>query len=355
MHSQNAARGLFIGLLALTLYLMYLIFKPMIPGIAWAVVLVVAFYPLHGRLVRLLRGREWAAAILLSAFVAAFIVVPAVFAVVRAGQGIVQGYQWLEAKQAAGASLADEFEKIPWLVSAKEWAGEFVDLEQIDLQAVALTTLQRVGNALAQRTTGFVANALQTLLTLLVLVVTMAVLFHEGPRLLRLVRQLVPLSEQDKVEAFHQLEVVTRSVFFGVILTALAQAVLGTIGFAIVGLPAPIAFGAAMFFCALLPAGPTIVWGPAAIYLLATGRIWEGVFLVVWGAALVGSADNVLRPIFIGRGLKLHMWLVFFGIFGGMMAFGLIGLFIGPLIITLFLFLLEVAKRDLFRVGEAGA
>jgi len=92
-----------------------------------------------------------------------------------------------------------------------------------------------------------------------------------------------------------------------------------------------------------------LVWLPIALWVLATGRTGWGIFLLVWGAGVVSTVDNLLRPIFIGRGLRMHMLLVFFGTLGGLIAFGLIGLFTGPLVITFFLFLIEVAKRDLLR------
>ncbi len=349
MRSENAARALFVGLLALTLYLMYLIFRPLLPGIAWALVLAVAFQPLYARLVRWLKGWEWAAAILLSALVAAFIVVPATVAVLRVGQGLFEAYDWLNAHVAQGGSGVVNLTSVPWVSDFLEWLGQYVDLQKLDVQAMALSVLKTLGNAVAARTTGFVANALQTLMTFAVLLVTLAVVFHEGPRVIAIVRQFLPLSERDKEEAIRQLRDVTRSVFFGVILTAMTQAILGAIGIAIAGLPAAITFGAAMFFAALLPAGTVIIWGPAAIWLLATGHPWRALFLVIWGVAIVSMVDNFIRPIFIGRGVQMHTLLVFFGIFGGMLAFGLVGLFIGPLVIALFLFLLEVARRDFFR------
>jgi predicted PurR-regulated permease PerM len=348
MRSENAARVLFAGLLVLALYLMYLIFKPLLPGLAWAVVLAVAFQPLYTRLARWLRGWEWTAAVVLSGLVAALIVVPATLAVIRVGQGVVETYTWLEGRVAGGSSGTLGLGGIPWVRDAADWLGRYVDLSKVDLQAMALSVLKTLGNSLASRTSGFVADAVATLMTVVVMLVTMAVLFHDGPRFLALVRQFVPLSEDDKEEAFRQLRDVTRSVFFGVLFTALAQAILGAVGIAIAGLPAAITFGAAMFFAALLPAGTAIVWGPAAIWLLASGHPWKALFLAIWGVVVVASSDNFLRPLFIGRGVQLHTLLVAFGIFGGMLAFGLVGLFLGPLIITLFLFLLEIAKRDFF-------
>ena len=348
-----AFRGVFVALFALTLYLMYRIFLPFLPGIAWAVVLVVAFRPVYERLVRWFRGREWLAATTLSLALAAFVVVPAVVAAIHAGRGVVDGYQWLESfREAEGAEL-DLAARIPALAQAREFLGRYVDLESLDLQEMGLSALKTVGNALAGKSGEFVANAVQTLLTFIVMLLTMASLFHDGPAIVAKVRKFLPMSEVDSDALIVELQQVTRSIFFGVLTTALVQGALGGIGFAIVGIPEPVTFGAAMFFFALLPGGTAIVWGPAVLWLFATGSWGKATFLLIWGAVAVSSIDNVLRPLFIGRGVRLNTLLIFFGLFGGMLAFGLVGLFLGPLVITLFLILVEVARRDLSREAVA--
>jgi predicted PurR-regulated permease PerM len=349
MRTDHVLRALFIALFALTLYLMYRIFVPFLPGIAWAVVLVVAFQPVHARLVRLARGRAWLVSIGMSLALASLIVVPTVIAVVKVGQGLVDGYAWLEQSYVESGPDLGIAERAPWAKDAIEFVERYVDLKTIDVKAMALSTLKTAGNALAGKSAALVANAVQTILTFIVLLVTMAVLFNEGGRLLETVQRLLPLSETDRVEVLDKLRAVTRSVFFGVLFTALLQGALGAIGVAITGLPSPITFGAAMFFCALLPGGTVMVWGPAALWLLASGHPWKALFLFLWGALVVSLADNVVRPLFISRGVQMHTLLVFFGIFGGMLAFGLVGLFIGPLVITLFLVLIDVARRDMLR------
>lgn len=341
MKSQAAGRIPFIVLTVLTVYLMYLIFRPFLSGIAWAVVLVVAFQPLYERIARWLGGRTRLAAALVTALVAAFVVLPTLLAVIKVSQGVGDAREWFEGLAADGTDLQD----LPWINDLRVRIGDYIDLDKLDLRAMVLSALRTVGAAMAGRTTALVTNAVQSLLTFVVLLLTMFVLFQEGPRLLQVARRFLPLSEPDKEAAIQELNQVTHAVFFGVLLTALAQGVIGGFGTAIVGLPSPFVFGAAMFFAALLPGGTMLVWGPAAIWLFATSAPWKGVVMVVWGIG-VSTIDNVLRPMFIGRGVRIHMLLVFFGIFGGMMAFGLVGLFIGPLVITLFLILLDVARRE---------
>ncbi len=354
MRSEVAVRSLFLVLCALTVYLMFQIFRPFLAGFAWSIVLVVTFYPIYQRLVRLLRGWEWLAAAAMSVILAAFLVLPAVLIVIKVGQGMTQAYDWLQAAAVEGTPELPRPQDLALWKDFQAWAGRFVDLQSLDLQAMVLTTLQTFGKTLAAKSGALLTNVIATLLTLLVVLVTTAVLFHDGPAILQAARRLVPLPAADREEVFRQLEEVTRAVFAGVLLTAAIQATLGGIGWALVGLPWAVTFGAAMFFCALLPAGTVLVWGPGAVWLLLQGHPWKALALAVWGAAVVGTADNLLRPVLIGRGLRIPTLLVFFSIFGGMMAFGLIGLFTGPLVVTLFLFLLEVAKREFFREEPRG-
>jgi predicted PurR-regulated permease PerM len=352
MQRESVGRLIFLGLFLFTLYLMYQIFRPFLPGICWAIILAVAFQPLYQRLCGWMRGRTWLAASTLSVLVAAFIVVPATLALVKAGKGLVDGYRWLERSyQESGPGLGLE-EKIPWLTDVADYLQRWVDLEAIDLKKAGIVTLQKLGNAVVANTGSVLADTMATLLTFAVLLVVMAYLFHEGPALVQRVHRFVPLDEADREAAFAELRDVTRAVFLGVLVTAFLQAAAGSVGYAIAGLPAPVTFGVVTFFCALLPAGTAVVWVPAAIWLLATGETWQGIFLAVWGVVVVSSIDNFVRPLFIGRGVRLPMLLVFFGIFGGMIAFGLLGLFLGPIVITFFLFLLNVLRRDLFPETE---
>jgi predicted PurR-regulated permease PerM len=349
MQRETIGRVFFLTLLGFTLYLLYLVLKPLLPGIAWAIVLAVAFYPVYQKMVRWLRGRAWAASIALSGLIAAFVVVPCMLALIRLGQALVSGYDWLKTMLYDEATGTVRVRDLPYVSQALDWIGQFVDFNRLDLPAIALSVTRALGNFIASNTTGFLGNAASAALTAVIVLVTMAVLFHDGRRVMDLVREFVPLSEKDREDAIQMLRDMTRSVFFGVLVTAFVQGILGGIGTWAVGLPSPVTFGSATFFAALLPGGTVFVWGPASLWLLLTAHPWKALILAVWGGAVVSTVDNLLRPLFIGRGVRLHVLLVFFGILGGMLAFGLVGLFIGPLVIAFFLFLLEVFRKDLLR------
>ena len=139
---------------------------------------------------------------------------------------------------------------------------------------------------------------------------------------------------------------VTRAVVFGSLLTALVQGVLVAIGFAIVGLPSPVVFGAVAALAALIPLiGTALVWVPAVGVLFLQGRWGAALVLAVWSVAVVSSADNVVRPLFISGRAQISTLPVFLGLLGGISAFGPIGLVVGPVVVALTLALLRFAEE----------
>ena len=125
-----------------------------------------------------------------------------------------------------------------------------------------------------------------------------------------------------------------RGVMYGLLGTALAQALVAALGFAIAGVPAVPLLGVATFVLSLVPVGPPIVWGGAAIWLFSEGRSGWGVFMLVWGLVLISGVDNVVKPLLISRGSDLPFLLVLLGVLGGVLAFGFVGLFIGPTLLA---------------------
>jgi predicted PurR-regulated permease PerM len=232
--------------------------------------------------------------------------------------------------------------------------GRFMDTSALDLEAAVTGAVKKFGAALLGQVTPFLQNIVWTIAQLLLALIVMVVLFHDGQGYLAAARKYLPLADADRDAVFQRLHDVTGAVFYGVMLTAAIQGALGGIGWAVAGLPSAITAGIAMFFCALLPAGTVIIWAPAVFWLFVSGRPVAGALLLAWCALVVSTIDNVLKPFFIGGRTQLNTLMVFFGIVGGMIAFGFSGLFIGPLVITLFLSLIEVIRRDFFGTPPPG-
>jgi predicted PurR-regulated permease PerM len=125
-----------------------------------------------------------------------------------------------------------------------------------------------------------------------------------------------------------------RSVMYGLLGTALAQGIVATIGFAIAGVPAVLLLGVFTSILSLIPVGPPLIWGGAAIWLFYQGSAGWGIFMLVWGFFLISSVDNVVKPMLISYGSKLPFILILFGVMGGVLAFGFVGVFIGPTLLA---------------------
>ncbi|HJR52018.1 MAG TPA: AI-2E family transporter, partial [Gemmatimonadales bacterium] len=159
--------------------------------------------------------------------------------------------------------------------------------------------------------------------------------------------RLIPVTPERRDQLVETVAAVTRAVVFGSLLTALAQGVLVGLGFALVGLPSPVVFGAVAAVASLIPfVGTALVWVPAAIVLLTQGRWIAALFLAAWSVAVVSSADNVVRPFFISGRAQISTLPVFLGLLGGLGAFGPIGLVVGPVLMAVALALLRFAGES---------
>jgi predicted PurR-regulated permease PerM len=159
---------------------------------------------------------------------------------------------------------------------------------------------------------------------------------------------LIPIDGHRKQRLLHHVGGITRAVVFGTLATSVLQGVSVAIGFRLVGLPSPIVFGVVAAVLSVLPVGGTaFVWGPAAAWLIATGHAGAGAFLLIWGTLIVGVADNLLRPLLISGRSEVPTLAVFVGVLGGLAAFGMVGMFIGPVVLSLVVAFVRFADESL--------
>lgn len=181
------------------------------------------------------------------------------------------------------------------------------------------------------------------LLSLFVFLVALYYLLRDGERVVKRVVELSPLSDEDDEKIIKQLERAVRSVIQGNLTIALIQGTLTGIGFWICGVPNFVVWGTVAFMAALVPGvGTALVFVPAIFFLFVTGHFFEAMGLLAWGVAAVGLIDNMLGPKLIGRGVGLHPLAVLLSVLGGLFLFGPIGLFLGPLAVSLLFALLSI-------------
>jgi predicted PurR-regulated permease PerM len=212
--------------------------------------------------------------------------------------------------------------------------------------------LMAAGPQIASQLGAFVASvghaAVRIGIGLFLVAVALYYFFLDGHRWRERVERLMPLPPEDTRMFFERFHSVCVAVLVGNLGTAATQALAATLGYFLFGVPVPLMWGAATLFAALIPlVGPALVWLPAsAVVWLQLGWL-RGVGLVLYGLLVVSTVDNVVRPLLTRRGMQLHPLLVFVAVLGGTLAFGLVGLFVGPLVIALVITVLEVYERNL--------
>jgi predicted PurR-regulated permease PerM len=214
-------------------------------------------------------------------------------------------------------------EKLPVQTSIEEFSKKAVEL------------IARAINRISRETFELISTVLITFFTLFYF-------FRDGPALLKRLKELSPLSTRYEDELIHRFLSVSRATFRGILLVAIIKGVLGGLTFRAFGIEAAVLWGVVMMFLSILPmVGIWVVMCPAALIMFLNGDLWQGVLML--GAALVvGSVDNILEPVLIGRQSGMHDLLVFFSMLGGLVVFGVTGFIVGPVIAALFLALLDI-------------
>ena len=339
-----------IGLLTAAVLgvLLWRIVEPFLTPLAWATFLAFLLQPLQRRTTAWFGGRPSAAALVLTLLTLLLFVGPlgllgAVFAA-QAGELALQAQR--TAVELELRSFNDLLQQ-PWLRGWVGWAEEHLAVSAAQLQAWAVAGAQRVLAPLAAMGGAFFLNAVGTAMGFLFMLILLFFLVRDGAVMVDGMARLVPLDGPHQQRLFGRLAAVTEAVVFGTLVTAMIQGALVGIAFALAGLPSPVVFGVLAAVLSVVPFGGTaLVWGPAVAWLAVQGSYLPAVLLFAFGAGIVGTIDNLLKPLLIsGRG-EVPTLAVFIGVLGGLSAFGLVGMFLGPVVIALALELLDFLAED---------
>jgi predicted PurR-regulated permease PerM len=354
-------RVLAIAGLALLAVLMYQILLPFFAPLAWAIFLAFLLHPAQVRLTGWLRGRDSAAASLLTIIVLLIFVGPLAALAVAFGQqaaGLAVLIQhWLELHRGQGISdLAD----LPLLGRVFEWLDQYTSISTAEAQAWLLERAKSLFEQLAELGGTALLGALGTVLNFTAMLFLLFFFIRDGQGMARAAINLVPLEPTRRDELQDRLGAVTRAVVLGTVVTAIIQGLLLGIGFAVAGLPAPVVFGVITAVLSIVPFGGTaLVWVPAVGLLLFQGRYGAAIVLAAIGL-VVSTVDNFLKPLLISGRAVVPTLAVFIGVLGGLFAFGIIGMFLGPVVIALAIALVNFAQdtkkgdATLFRETKTG-
>ena len=322
--------ALLIGVMALFLWMML----PFFDVIFWAATIGILFHPVYKTI-----AEKWRMGRILSAFITillclVLIIIPLSYILYNCVVEATLLYQRLHSDQNSFVGYIDRIkDSYPFLQDWLHYAG--YDLERIKslLTKAALSAssfLARNTVTLGENTLGFLTN--------LALVLYIAFfLLMDGTKIQELLIKALPFGDHREKLLFRKFAEVTRATVKGSLLVAAAQGALGGVIFWLLDIHAALLWGVVMTALALIPVvGAALVWGPVAIYLLLTGDYWDGGILLAYGSTVIGLADNILRPLLVGRDTKLPDFLVLLSTLGGFVFFGMDGFVTGPTLAVLF-------------------
>jgi len=341
--SFNLQRKTFLLLLVLVTIAFLAILFPFFGSVFWAGVLAMLFAPLQRLLLRWMPKRHNVAALGTVTVILFLVILPITLIAGSLVQQATGVYGRIRSKELDfGRYLEQVLGALPqWLRAQMEQAGL---LNLSGLQERLGDSASQLGQYLAPQALNIGQNTLHFLVAFGIMLYLLFFLLRDGKTLASQIRRAIPLAEEQKHHLLKKFATVIKATVKGNIAVAATQGMLGGMILWVLGIQGALLWAVVMGFLSLLPAvGAALIWGPVAIYFLATGAIWKGVVLIAFGVLVIGLVDNVLRPILVGKDTKMPDYVVLISTLGGLSLFGLNGFVIGPLIAALF-----IATWDLF-------
>lgn len=327
----------FLALIVAVSFAFAWILSPFFGAILWGIALAVAFAPLTRMIARGAGGRRNVAALATVMIILTIVVTPTIYVGTHAAQEAMALYDRVDSGE---FDLPRYFERAR--AGLPEWAAALLDWLGVSslgaLEAKINAGLLSGSEFIAAQAIGIGQSAFFFVIQLVLMLYLLYFLLRDEGFLSRWIGRVIPLHPEQRRAFLERFTIVVRATLKGDMLVALLQGTLGSLIFWALGIPAPLLWGVAMAFLALLPAvGTGLVWAPVAVYLLATGELWRGAILLAYGALIIGLADNIVRPMLIGKDTRMPSYVVLISTLGGIASFGLNGILIGPMIAALFI------------------
>ncbi len=342
--SEKLEQSAFLITLALATVLFGFLVMPFWAPLLWAIIIAVLFHPVQVWLAKRWGNRPNVTALATLLICMVLVVIPAVLLFAAFLQQALATYEQIEAGQLQPGKYIEQVR------NAFPVLQGMLDRFDIDMDTVRENAAQAAVAAsqfLARNALAFGQGAFGFLLQLALMLYVAFFLLRDGRVLVDRLIEAVPLGDKRERLLFQKFVEVARATVKGNLLVAIVQGMLGGLIFWILGLPAPLLWGVVMTVLSLIPAvGAGIIWLPAAIYLYAAGEWLSATTLVAYGVLIIGLADNVLRPILVGRDTKLPDWMVLISTLGGIVMVGIHGFVVGPLIAVLFVAFWEIFSRE---------
>jgi len=352
---QNLPGYFLIICLIISLIALFWILSPFVTVLMTAVVLTVVFYPIYKKVLKLFRGRESLASIFSCFLVFFIIVLPLSAFILLITTEAQETYKIISSELSTG-----KYDKyLTWaeggyFFDLKTEISPFFDLDQVNLKQTILDVANDLKGFIINQTVSILGAISSILLSIFLLFFSMYYFFKDGSRIVDKIGYLSPLPSVYELELFKRLNIIIKAIVFGVLMASVAQGVVGGVGFMIAGISGAVFWGTVIAFASLVPVvGTAFVWVPASVILAISGQYWAAIFLFAWGAFVVGSVDNLVRPYLIqgaGSKAKTYPLLTFFVILGGVFTLGFKGIIVGPILLMILLTFLHVYQAEYGKV-----
>lgn len=333
---------LLIGLLSL----LFSLLEPFLRSFVWATILVMVFHPLYTRLLKATGKRDWLAALISTLIVLVLLALPGFFIVVNLGRELPNAYAFLSTAQWDQKSqwVLDRLKSFnlgPWLQS---WGIDASQYEVV-IQKQVSTALENSSNLILSKMSEAFQNVAGFALEIAFVSVALFFFFRDGSRLALRATELLPLEQRYREKVVHTFSITVTAVVRAIFLTALVQGFMAGLGFVVAGVPVPILLGLAAFILSFIPfLGAASVWIPVSIWFLAQDHFVAGVGLILWGLVIT-AVDYIIKPWVIGNEAKLPLFWLFFTTIGGLKVYGILGVFLGPIILSLGMAFLAIYRE----------
>ncbi|CAK4071103.1 AI-2E family transporter [Vibrio sp. MarTm2] len=327
----------------------FLLVEPYINSIVMAFIISLLMFPIHEWIEKKLPNHPNISSLLSCVVLTFIIVVPLLFvfaAIVQQGSAFSQNvYQWV-----THGGIQTLFEH-PWVVKGLSLVNTYLPFDTVEPQEIAQKVGQfatTFGSNLVGISAKILGDATNFLMDFFLMLFVLFFLLRDHDKIISAIRHILPLSRSQEDKLLDEVEQVSKSAVMGSFLTAIAQGIAGGIGMWLAGFPG-LFWGTMMGFASFIPVvGTALIWIPATVYLYLTGDSTWAIFLAIWSIAIVGSIDNLLRPLLMqGSGnAGMSTLMIFFSLLGGLHLFGLIGLIYGPLIFAVTMVLFNIYEEE---------
>jgi predicted PurR-regulated permease PerM len=310
--------------------------------IAWAVVLSIVFYPVYAFICKYIKWHSVAALITI-VMILLIIIGPFSFLSLIIVKEIKHISEYLEEGRPDAIQQVLQHPTIKLVIDKMTtWFG----ITEAELDKAIIENVSKFGKEMAGRITRGIADIVSVALNFIFMTFSIFFILRDGTIFFKKARDYMPFSEEQKDRLASQIRDIIVSTIFGGVIVAIAQGTIGGFAYYILGVPSPALWGFATSIASFIPLiGTVAVWGPAAVYLFIQGETLNGIALSFIGMFGISLIDNILKPIIIGSRTKMPILVIFFSVLGGIKLFGLIGLIIGPLVLAIFVSVVEIFRN----------